>query len=84
MLIVKKQKIIDAIRKSQPVVRGSNNQFLDYGLVILEDGKILVNNKNWMPNFETTINNDGIDTIEDAIESLLELISESDYYEIVD
>ena len=84
MLIVKKQKIIDAIRKSQPVVRGSNNQFLDYGLVILEDGKILVNNKNWMPNFEITINNDGIDTIEDAIESLLELISESDYYEIVD
>ena len=84
MLIVKKQKIIDAIRKSQPVVWGSNNQFVDYGLVILEDGKILVNNKNWMPNFETTINNDGIDTIEDAIESLLELISESDYYEIVD
>lgn len=84
MLIVKKQKIIDAIRKSQPVVWGSNNQFLDYGLVILEDGKILVNNKNWMANFETTINNDGIDTIEDAIESLLELISESDYYEIVD
>ena len=84
MLIVKKQKIIDAIRKSQPVVWGANNQFVDYGLVILEDGKILVNNKNWMPNFETTINNDGIDTIEDAIESLLELISESDYYEIVD
>jgi hypothetical protein len=84
MLIVKKQKIIDAIKKSQPVVWGSNKQFLDYGLVILEDGKILVNNKNWMPNFETTINNDGIDTIEDAIENLLELISESDYYEIVD
>ena len=84
MITVKKQKIMDAIRKSQPVVWGSNNEFLDYGLVILEDGKILVNNKNWMPNFETTINNDGTDTIEDAIESLLELISESDYYEIVD
>ena len=84
MIRVKKQKIIDAIRKSRPIVWGPENQWCDYGLVILNDGRVLVNDNNWMPNFNTTISmNDG-DTLEQAISDLLEMVSESDHYEIID
>ena len=84
MIRVKKQKIIDAIRKCRPIVWGPENQWCDYGLVILNDGRVLVNDNNWMPNFNTTISmNDG-NTLEQAISDLLEMVAESDHYEIID
>ena len=82
MIKVKKQGIIDAIKKSKPEIWGPQNQWKDYGLVILDDGKILVNDTSWMPNFSITLDID--DSLEDGIKELIEMVAESENYEVLD